>query len=148
MIFQQLSSCYWPFKFHLNSLKTILLKKRSPRCGEILPRQYSPMYVRKVRLRARPGPRWRPPRQPRRLGKVRWADRQARYLREGILRENLEAAGVSSWEGTLPILFKILWRPNLNSIKRQSTELYFSSVYSFKRSFKQLAFNLLFWSQL
>ncbi len=25
------------------------IEERSPRCGEILPRQYSPMYVRKVR---------------------------------------------------------------------------------------------------
>ncbi len=34
MIFQQLNSCYWPFKFHLNSLKTILLKKEAGDVGK------------------------------------------------------------------------------------------------------------------
>ncbi len=34
MIFQQLNSCYWPFKFHLNSLKTILLKKEARAMGK------------------------------------------------------------------------------------------------------------------
>ncbi len=34
MIFQQLSSCYWPFNFHLNSLKKILLKKEARGVGK------------------------------------------------------------------------------------------------------------------
>ncbi len=34
MIFQQLNSCYWPFKLHLNSLKTILLKKKAGDVGK------------------------------------------------------------------------------------------------------------------
>jgi hypothetical protein len=101
MIFQQLSSCYWPFKFNFNSLNVILFnykEERGPRYGEILPRQYSPMYVRKVRLRALPGPRCQPPGLPRRPGKL--TGKQTACLATGKAlpqRGNLERELRSCW---------------------------------------------------
>jgi hypothetical protein len=85
-------------------------------------------------------------------GKLPVWQRGKRYLSEGILKENLEAAGASVKEVVLPTILlsfiEFYHLPNLISIKRQSNELYFSSIYSFKRSFPFTAFYLLIWSRI
>ena len=49
MISLQLISCYWPFKFSLNSLMTILLKKEAGDIVKTLFCQYSPCTCERVR---------------------------------------------------------------------------------------------------
>ncbi len=66
-------------------------------------------------------------------------------------RGNLERKLRSCWglgqRGILPTILALFYlNPNLNSIKRQFHKLYFSSIYSFKRSFIFTAFYLLIWS--
>ncbi len=95
-----------------------------------------PTYVRKVRPRARPGPSCRPSGQPG--SQASWPAKELvclamgkRYLKEGISRENSEAAGTSGEKVAsrsyqhLSLTFTYLYEPRLlHSIKGQFHEMF------------------------
>jgi hypothetical protein len=119
-----------------------------------------PAYVRKVRPRARPGPSCRPSGQPG--GQANWPAKElaclARgecYLKEGISRENSEAAGTSREKVVsrsyqhLSLTFTYLYEPRLlHSIKGQFHETFFfvQCIGKYRSKIAALLFKY-FWSQ-